>query len=116
MSKSLTHTTPVPEIKDNAMLEINTYGSRGRIWSVAKIYYKESLSGGIVSKSYTIFGDWKRDLAKTTVSRVSKKAIEAHHNEAIKKVEELKLEAIEFYIEKANAENIETDSTSAVSV
>lgn len=64
------------------MIGLNTYKSGREIVSVASVHIARK-SNGYSTKSFDVFGDYRRTVAKVPCARVTAKAIEAAHVAAL---------------------------------
>lgn len=95
--KTLTKKIPMPEIAENARLTIQTSGERGRIDSTASVSFFERSSTGYATESFTIYQDFCKRVFPPLMQRVTDKAMEAAHAEALAIVDQIKAAAIAHY-------------------
>lgn len=94
--KTLTKKIPMPEIAENARLTITTSGERGKIDSTASVSFFEQ-QNGYVTDTFTVYQDFSRRVFPPLAKRVTDKALEAAHAEALAIVDQIKAAAIAHY-------------------
>jgi len=94
--KSLKKSFPLPEIADNAILTIRTSGEKGIIDRRAHVARVEDRSG-YQMESFFVFEDFSRRIFPPLKQRVTDKALEAAHAEALGIVDQIKAAAIAHY-------------------
>lgn len=94
--KSLKKSLPLPEIAENAILTVRTSGEKGVIERRAHVSYIEE-RGGYQTESFVMFQDFSKRIFPPLKQRVTDKAMETAHAEALALIDQIKAAAIAHY-------------------